>query len=51
MIYLKKYLSQKYKEPRKKYTYQEIKKDSTYKRLSSYSKHYLLIKKHFQRRF
>ena len=29
MTYLKKYLSQKYKEPRKKYTYQEIKKDST----------------------
>lgn len=29
MIYLKKYLSQKYKGPRKKYTYQEIKKDST----------------------
>lgn len=28
MTYLKKYLSQKYKEPRKKYTYQEIKKDS-----------------------
>ena len=29
MTYIKKYLSQKYKEPRKKYTYQEIKKDST----------------------
>lgn len=29
MTYLKKYLSQKYKGPRKKYTYQEIKKDST----------------------